>query len=221
MTFKKSFTAAMMAIVMVFTIVTVSPVSAQAATSSAKASAIQTRADQQTKSVKDYAEYYGWLVTVKQYKTTGSDIRKTVKAVGAKGIFNMKQITKKVGNRFVTTWYISNNKFSLTGIKTSLKKYASSADVRAMLEDSVGIKADSLDKAAVKNGWAVTRKASYKKGVAYEALTFNNSKYKFTAKVSAQRNNGKIVYKYWRQGTSCKASAITNWLKTYSAPATK
>ncbi len=163
MTFKKSFTAAMMAIVMVFTIVTVSPVSAQAATSSAKASAIQTRADQQTKSVKDYAEYYGWLVTVKQYKTTGSDIRKTVKAVGAKGIFNMKQITKKVGNRFVTTWYISNNKFSLTGIKTSLKKYASSADVRAMLEDSVGIKADSLDKAAVKNGWAVTRKASYKK----------------------------------------------------------
>ena len=181
-------------------------------------SAIRTRADKETSKLVKYAEFYGWSPEVKVTKNAASQVKKVVKLSNSKYTFTINQLTKKSGSNFKNVFKIHGKSYSLAGIKHSLKQYAVKTDIKKLLEDKAGVKADSLAQKASKNQWTMTSSThTYKNGTAAIEQMFKNSKYQFTATVRATRKNGKVVLSYLRNGKTCKVSDIEAWLTNYKA----
>jgi len=181
-------------------------------------SSIQKRADKQTAALTNYGDFYGWTPTVRVTNNTVSKVVKRITLRNSKYVFDITQTTKKSGSSIATTFKVHGSKYSLNGIKLSLKKYAVKADFKSRLEDRAGLKADELMRKASKNQWTVTQATSiYKGGVAAVEQLVVNSKYQFKMTVSAVRKGGKIVLSYTRNGKACKAADIEDWLVNYKA----
>lgn len=179
-------------------------------------SAVMKRSTKDTKALVDAGEYYGWSAEVRTKSETPSKVVTSIRLYNGKNyIFNVTQTTQLKSSSIHTKYKIGGKNYVLAGIKISLKKYASGAGKRAVLEDKVNIAADTLAKYARKMGWSITEKTNYKNGVATCKHTYRNSKYQFTAVVKGQRKSGKIVLSYLRDGRASNAKAIKTWLKNY------
>ena len=180
-------------------------------------SAAMKRSTKDTQALVDAGEYYGWSADVKTKSQTPSKIVTTIRLFNGKNyIFNVTQTTQKKGSSIATKYNIGGKNYVLAGIKASLKRYASGAGKRAVLEDKVNIAADALAKYARKMGWTVTDKNGYKNGAATCKHTYRNGKYQFTAVVKGVRKSGKIMLSYTRDRRSSSKKAIKAWLKTYA-----
>ena len=180
-------------------------------------SAVMKRSTKDTQALVNAGEYYGWSAEVKTKSQTPSTIVTSIRLFNGKNyIFNVTQTTQKKGSSIATKYNIGGKNYVLAGIKASLKRYASGAGKRAVLEDKVNIAADTLAKYARKMGWTVTDKTSYKSGVATCKHIYQNGKYKFTAVVKGVRKSGKIALSYTRDGRSSNKKAVKAWLKTYA-----
>ena len=183
----------------------------------ANVSPIQSRHSKDVAALTNAAEYHGWHADLRGKTGSPSKIVTIATLRNSKWRMTVTVTTTQKNGRIGTTYKINKKAYTLNGIKTTLKKYAISADIRAMLEDEAAIKAEALKKYAIKCGWSVTQGESYKKGKANNKLTFSNSKYKFAAVVSCVRKNGKIVTSYLRENKSSSAKAVKSWLKQYKA----
>ena len=183
----------------------------------ANTSPIQNRHEKDLTALTDAAEYHGWFADTKLKPATSSKFVTIATLRNSKWRMTVTVTTTQKNGRIGTTYKINKQAYTLNGIKTTLKKYAVSADIRAMLEDKAAIKAEALKKYAEKCGWSVTQGESYKKGKATNKLTFSNSKYKFAAIVTCMRKNGKIATNYLRENKASSAKAIKSWLKQYKA----
>ena len=212
---KKAITVVVSMLLAVF--VTLSSVSvAYAATPNSDP--VKSRSTQQTRTLVNAGEYYGWTADVKgKSETPGKIVTSITLRNSSRYAFRVTQTTQRKGSSIKATFKIGGTVYPLNGIKNSLKKYANPADKKAFLEDKANIAAEKLAKYAKKMNWAVSEKTSYKSGVARCTHTYKNGKYTFKAVTIAKRQGGKYVISYTRDGSASTAKAIKSWLKTYKS----
>lgn len=208
---KKSFSIAMLLIVLS---IILTPVQAQAA----KKSAVQKKADAATKDITSYANYYGWEVTAKVKKVSKTQVTKSIRMEKTGNIYYAyTQVTKKSGSKYSTTFTSKKVKYTASEVKSGLKKWSTSKDVKTLLQNRAKAKVTSLVTYGKKFGFTAksSTKATTKK--ATTTVTFSHSKAKATATVTVARNKKSPKISYKLAGKKSSAKKIKAWLKSNKA----
>ena len=96
---------------------------------------VKSRSTQQTRTLVNAGEYYGWTADVKGKSETPSKIVTSITLRNSsRYVFHVTQTTQRKGSSIKTTFKIGGTVYPLNGIKNSLKKYANPADKKPSLK---------------------------------------------------------------------------------------
>lgn len=206
---KNSILFSMLLVVIMSLIMGTTP--AQAAT---KKSAVMKKADAATKDITASANYYGWEVTTKVVKKSGSSVTKSIRIEksGARTYFAYTQVTKKSGKKYSTTFKMGKTKYVASEVKSGLKKYSDKKAVKSFLRNRANKKVSSLVNYAKARGWTTTSKVTDTTKKATATISFKGAK-SATATVAVARNKKSPKVTYKLSGKKSSEKAIKSWLE--------